>query len=103
MDIIFEHSSIPIQSGDNLNSHWSDAGGNLEIVVGDLQNPTDVKKALVGIDIVFHIGPSLHPHEDAIGKNVINEAKSAGVSHFILSSYCIQYEQNYSTIKSKSL
>jgi uncharacterized protein YbjT (DUF2867 family) len=28
----------------------------------------------------------MHPHEDAIGKLVIDEAKSAGVSHFILSS-----------------
>jgi uncharacterized protein YbjT (DUF2867 family) len=60
------------------------AGGNLEIVVGDFENPADVKKALIGIDIVFHIGPSIHPREDAIGKIIIDEAKSAGVSHFIL-------------------
>jgi uncharacterized protein YbjT (DUF2867 family) len=45
-----------------------------------------VKRALVDIDIVFHIGPSMHPHEDAIGKLVIDAAKSAGISHFILSS-----------------
>ncbi len=79
----FVHSE---QSGEQLKQSLSHAGGNLEIVVGDLQNPVDVKKALVGIDIVFHIGPSMHPREDAIGKIVIDAAKSTGVSHFILSS-----------------
>jgi len=79
----FVHSE---QSGEQFKQSLAHTGGNLEIVVGDLQNPADVKKALVGIDIVFYIGPSMHPHEDAIGKIVINEAKSAGVSHFILSS-----------------
>jgi len=79
----FVHSE---QSGEQLKQSLAHAGGNLEIVVGDLENPADVKKALAGIDIVFHIGPSMHPREDGIGKIVIDEAKSAGVSHFILSS-----------------
>jgi uncharacterized protein YbjT (DUF2867 family) len=78
----FVHSE---QSGEKFKQSLADAGGNLEIVVGDLENIADVRKALTGIDIVFHIGPSMHPREDAIGKIVINEAKSAGVSHFILS------------------
>lgn len=78
----FVHSE---QSGQQLKQSLTDAGGNLEIVVGDLKNLADVKKALVGIDIVFHIGPSMHPCEDAIGKTVIDETKSAGISHFMLS------------------
>jgi uncharacterized protein YbjT (DUF2867 family) len=79
----FVHSQ---QSGEQLKQSLAHAGGNLDIMIGDLQNPADVKKALVDIDIVFHIGPSMHPHEDAIGKLVINAAKSASISHFILSS-----------------
>ena len=78
----FVHSD---KSASQLKQTLVDAGSNLEIVVGDLENPQDVKKAMVGIDIVFYIGPSLHPREDSIGKNVINEAQSAGVSHFIFS------------------
>ena len=74
------------QSAMQLKQLLSDADGNLEIMVGDLENSADVKKALVSIDIVFHVGPSLHPREDSIGKIIIDEAKSAGVSHFILSS-----------------
>jgi uncharacterized protein YbjT (DUF2867 family) len=61
-------------------------GGNLEIFTGDLENSSDVRKALEGINIVFHIGPSMHPHEDSIGKIIIDESKSARVSHCILSS-----------------
>jgi len=61
-------------------------GGNLEIFTGDLENSSDVRKALEGINIVFHIGPSMHPHEDSIGKIIIDESKSARVQHFILSS-----------------
>lgn len=79
----FVHSE---KSGEQLKQTLAHAGDHLEILVGDLQNPTDVKRSLIGIDIVFHIGPSMHPREDAIGKIVIDEAKHAGVSHFILSS-----------------
>jgi uncharacterized protein YbjT (DUF2867 family) len=81
----FVHSE---QSGKQLQAALDGLadGGTLEIFIGDLQNPSDVRKALEGIDIVFHMAPSLHPCEDGIGKIVIAEAKSASVSHFILSS-----------------
>ncbi|CAF0818840.1 unnamed protein product [Adineta steineri] len=82
----FVHSQ---QSGkrlqETLGTQYVDEG-TLEMFVGDLENKSDVKKALEGVDIVFHIGPSLHPREDSIGKIIIDESKNARVSHFILSS-----------------
>jgi len=81
----FVHSQ---QSGkqlqETLGTHVDE--GTLEIFSGNLENSSDVRKALEGVDVVFHIGPSMHPREDGIGKIIIDESKSACISHFILSS-----------------
>lgn len=81
----FVHSE---QSGKQLQERLGTSANEntLEIFVGDLENPLDVRKALTGVYIIFHIGPSMHPREDSIGKLIIDEAKSSSVSHFILSS-----------------
>jgi len=46
--------------------------------------PTSLRSAFEGVDIVIHETPSMHPSEEEIGKSVIDAARQAGVSHFIL-------------------
>jgi len=57
-----------------------------EVIIGDAGNPDDAFKALQGIDAVYHVGPTFHPKEREMGLNMIEQAKHAGVEHFIFSS-----------------
>jgi uncharacterized protein YbjT (DUF2867 family) len=57
--------------------------GATETVVGDLLDPDALRKALVGIRSVVHIGPPMHPREAEIGHAVVAAARHAGVEHFV--------------------
>lgn len=65
-----------------LSASFSDA----EIRTADLTDPSQAQEILRGAKVVYHIGPSFHPHETEIGYNMIDSAKSNGVEHFVYSS-----------------
>ena len=60
--------------------------GVQEVVVGDLAEPAVIARAVEGVDSVYHIGPTVHPAERAMGFAMIDAARTAGVGHFVLSS-----------------
>jgi uncharacterized protein YbjT (DUF2867 family) len=60
--------------------------GAHEVVIGDAANPDDVARALQGMNAVYHVGPTFHPHELRMGCNMIEQARRAGVEHFVFSS-----------------
>lgn len=57
----------------------------VESVTIDYANVASLKKAMQGINTVFMVLPN-HPDMVQWGKNIINAAKSAGVSHIVRSS-----------------
>ncbi|KUJ12385.1 NAD(P)-binding protein [Mollisia scopiformis] len=58
-----------------------------DVRTAELTNPSVCQEIIKDANIVYHIGPSLHPHETAIGCNMIDAAKSTpSVKHFIYSS-----------------
>jgi uncharacterized protein YbjT (DUF2867 family) len=56
------------------------------VVAGDLRDAADLRRALVGVDAVYHICPNVHPDELAIGRLVLREAQAAGVGRFVFHS-----------------
>jgi uncharacterized protein YbjT (DUF2867 family) len=60
--------------------------GVRDIVVGDLGDPGVMARAVQGVDKVYHVGPTLHPQERAMGIAIVDAAVAAGVQHFVLSS-----------------
>ncbi len=62
------------------------AQGVAEVAVGDLADPAFAIQAMVGVDLVYHVGPTVHPAERAMGLQLIDAARAAGVRHFVFSS-----------------
>lgn len=62
------------------------AAGADEILLGDLLNPEDIKRAMEGIRAVYHIPPNVHPREVEIGEIAISSALEKGVEHFVYHS-----------------
>lgn len=62
------------------------AQGVKDIVVGDIADAADRARALAGIVSVYHVGPTVHPDERAMGFGMIDSARAAGVRHFVFSS-----------------
>lgn len=62
------------------------ARGVDEVVVADLADPTDLAALAQGVRAVYHVGPTLHPAERAMGFGIIDAARAAGVEHFVFSS-----------------
>ena len=62
------------------------AHGAQEIAVGDMRLEADLRRALAGARSVYHIGPNVHPEEQAIGLNALAAAIAAGVEHFVYHS-----------------
>ncbi len=60
--------------------------GVQEVVVGDLAQPTIIARAVDGVQTVYHIGPTVHPAERAMGFAIVDAARAAGVHHFVFSS-----------------
>jgi uncharacterized protein YbjT (DUF2867 family) len=57
-----------------------------EVIVGDMRDKTTIHSAMRGIQAIYHICPNMHPDEVRIGRLVIDEARQAGVEHFIYHS-----------------
>jgi uncharacterized protein YbjT (DUF2867 family) len=60
--------------------------GATEAIHGDASDPATLARAMEGIETVYHVGPSLHPREEAMGIAVIEAAEAAGVKHLVFSS-----------------
>ena len=56
------------------------------VIVGDLRDEASIRSTMQGIRAVYHICPNMSPHESVIGTLVINEARMAGVEHFVYHS-----------------
>src|ERR1700684_772757 len=57
-----------------------------DIVVGDISEPTTVKRAVRGIEKIYHVGPTVHPRERDMGFAIVDAARAEGVRHFVFSS-----------------
>lgn len=57
-----------------------------EVVIGDATDRALLRRALEGVDTVYHVGPAMHPYELDIGMAMVAAATDAGVGHFIYSS-----------------
>ena len=87
--------------GENLNQHFGKA--NFCLVEGDVRNKADVRKALKGVDVVFHLAaivsvdfsvknPLLVNEVNVDGTlNVLRESLKAGVKRFVYASSCAVY------------
>lgn len=64
----------------------SQAAGAAEVVVGDFQDVTTLRRAMQGVHALYHICPNMHPDEVAIGRQVIAAALAADVEHFVYHS-----------------
>lgn len=62
-----------------------DIGAN-EVVIGDASDPDDAYRAMQGVRSVYHVGPTFHPREREMGFTMIEQARRAGVEHFVFSS-----------------
>lgn len=62
------------------------ARGVNDVVVGDFADPGVIARAMRGIEKVYHVGPTAHPGERAMGLAAIDAARDAGVKHFVFSS-----------------
>lgn len=60
--------------------------GAAEVVVGDLRNPADVKRAARGAEAVYHICPNVSPDETSIGRTVIAACHRQGVGRLVYHS-----------------
>jgi uncharacterized protein YbjT (DUF2867 family) len=60
--------------------------GVQQVCVGDLADPCFITEIMHDVSSVYHIGPTLHPSERAIGFAMVEAARKAGVGHFVLSS-----------------
>ena len=60
--------------------------GAAEAVIGDAADPDVLARAMVGVESVYHVGPSAHPRERAMGFAVVDAGRKAGVRHVVLSS-----------------
>ena len=66
--------------------HEIEALGVKEVIVGDMCKSNFIQKAIQGVNSVYHICPNMHPDEFAIGKQLIDEAKAVGITHFVYHS-----------------
>jgi uncharacterized protein YbjT (DUF2867 family) len=60
--------------------------GAKDVIVGNALDPVTLDRAMDGVESVFHVGPSFHPHEAEMGIAVINAASAAEVEHFVYDS-----------------
>lgn len=60
--------------------------GAENIIVGDLRDESALRFVMQDVRSVYHICPNMSPDETLIGRLVIDEAKKAGVEHFVYHS-----------------
>lgn len=58
----------------------------VEVVVGDAADPAVLREAMRGVETVYHVGPSCHPDEEAMGLAMIAVAEELDVEHVVFSS-----------------
>jgi uncharacterized protein YbjT (DUF2867 family) len=56
------------------------------VAEGDLVDPKSLAEAAAGTGTIYHICPNVHPEEVAIGRNVIEAARSAGARRIVFHS-----------------
>ncbi len=57
-----------------------------DVVVGDISDPDVLRRAIRGVQKVYHVGPTLHPREREMGIALIDAARTEGVEHYVFSS-----------------
>ena len=62
------------------------AAGADEIASGDMEELSGLKKALAGVDRVYHICPAFHPEEDRIGIDFSELCSDMGTERFVYHS-----------------
>ncbi len=62
------------------------AVGVRDVVIGDISNPEVLRRAVRGVQKVYHVGPTLHPREREMGIALVDAARAEGVEHFVFSS-----------------
>jgi uncharacterized protein YbjT (DUF2867 family) len=62
------------------------AMGVSDVVVGDISDPDVLAGAINGVAKVYHVGPSAHPSERAMGLALVEAARAEGVTHCVFSS-----------------
>ena len=62
------------------------AAGVSDVIVGDINDPDVMRRAMDGVEKVYHIGPALNPKEKEMGFSAIDAARTSGVRHFVFSS-----------------
>jgi uncharacterized protein YbjT (DUF2867 family) len=62
------------------------ARGVADVLVGDIADPGVRRRAVRGVEKVYHIGPTAHPQERQIGFEMVDAARAEGVTHFVFSS-----------------
>lgn len=60
--------------------------GAKDVLVGDMRDADILKKAMQGVNSIYHICPNVHPDEVTIGQKIIDLAATAGISHFVYHS-----------------
>lgn len=62
------------------------------MVKADMNNAADASRSLSGVTAIWHVGPSLHPHESEVGYTMIDAAvvesrrQGSNFQHFVYSS-----------------
>jgi NAD(P)H dehydrogenase (quinone) len=62
------------------------AMGACDVVIGEMDDPRVLSRAMQGAGAIYHICPNVSPHEIAFGKAVIEAATHAGVPRFVYHS-----------------
>lgn len=57
-----------------------------DVLVGDLASPAVQRRAVRGVQKVYHVGATLSPGERAMGIGLVDAARAEGVVHFVFSS-----------------
>ena len=60
--------------------------GAQQVLVGDLADAAFIAQAVRGVESLYHVGPTLHQAEKAMGLAMVDAARAAGVGHFVFSS-----------------
>jgi len=63
-----------------------EALGVKEAIVGDLRDSTTLRRAMQGVDSVYHICPNVHPDEIIIAREIIDASAAIGVTQFVYHS-----------------
>ena len=66
--------------------HAVESRGAQDVVAGDMKSQETMERAVQDVHAVYHICPNVSPDEVAIGRIVINAARSSGVEHFVFHS-----------------